>query len=71
MASALDKLIATPPQEYGGSRASNRFAYQRDWTFCLLLKLHLGTDDYLVVCEGYARNVRKGVGFMLGRSRWQ
>ncbi len=51
MANALDKLIANPQREYGGPRASNRFAYQRDWTFCLLLKLHLGSDDYLVLCD--------------------
>lgn len=51
MATTLDALVGTPPEEFGGQRATNRLNYQRDWTFCLLLKLHLGQEDYLIVCD--------------------
>lgn len=51
MATALDALISTAPAEFGGQRATNRLLYQRDWTFSLLLKLHLAQEDYLVVCD--------------------
>lgn len=51
MATALDALVGTPPGEFGGQRATNRLNYQRDWTFTLLLKLHLDQEDYLVVCD--------------------
>lgn len=51
MATALDALVSFVPAEFGGQRATNRLHYQRDWTFSLLLKLHLAQEDYLVVCD--------------------
>ena len=51
MPSAIDALISNPPSEHGGARASNRFDFQKDWTFCLLLQLHVTGKDYLVVCD--------------------
>lgn len=51
MSTALDALVGAPPIEFGGSRNDNRSKYQKDWTFCLLLKLHVSNNDYLVVCD--------------------
>lgn len=51
MRSALEILAGKPPKEQGGQRANNRFGYQKDWTFCLLLRLHQTHGDYLVVCD--------------------
>lgn len=51
MATALDALVGRAPSEFGGQRATNRLNYQRDWTFSLLLKLHLADEDYLIVCD--------------------
>lgn len=51
MPTALEQIAACKPAETGGSRASNRLAYQRNWTFSLLLRLHESDDDYLVLCD--------------------
>lgn len=51
MASVLDTLVGNPPTEFGGQRATNRLNYQKDWTFSLLLKLHVEQQDYLVICD--------------------
>jgi len=51
MVSAFDLLASVPPTESGGPLAKNRLAYQSDWTFCLLLSLHLRGDDYVVICD--------------------
>lgn len=51
MTNALDRVVAIKPTEFGGQRASNRLGFQRDWTLCLLLRLHVSQSDYLVVCD--------------------
>jgi hypothetical protein len=49
--SLKDLLASVRPRDLSGSRASNRFAYQRDWTLALLLHVHDQHDDYLVVLD--------------------
>jgi hypothetical protein len=51
MKEALDKLAAVRPDNTAGSRASNRFAFQRDWTLCRLLDLHQRGAQYVIVCD--------------------
>ncbi|MHB9133898.1 MAG: dsDNA nuclease domain-containing protein [Armatimonadota bacterium] len=51
MASAIDLLASIPPDETGGPTAKNRLDYQSDWTFCLLIRLHLQGKNYVVVCD--------------------
>lgn len=51
MPSALDHLASVPPPDRGGPIALNRLDYQRDWTLCLLMRLHVNSQDYLVVCD--------------------
>lgn len=51
MDTALNFLVSNLPSEFGGQRSSNRLSFQRDWTLCLLLQLHLSGKDYLVVCD--------------------
>ncbi len=39
------------PRETAGSRSSNRFDYQKNWSLCELLNLHSNNNDYLMVFE--------------------
>ncbi len=43
--------MASRPRESGGSRASNRIDYQKDWALCRLLELHETPHDYALVVE--------------------
>ena len=47
----LENQMASRPRESGGSRASNRIDYQKDWAVCRLLELHETHDDYALVVE--------------------
>lgn len=47
----LKEQMASRPRETGGSRASNRIDYQKDWALCQLLELHESRDDYALVIE--------------------
>jgi hypothetical protein len=48
----LSELFSTlPPRENAGSISANRFEYQKDWSLCLLLQLHLVGGDYLIVLD--------------------
>ena len=49
--SLRDTFLGVPPRETAGSRSSDRFAYQRDWALCQLLKLHSSASDYLIVFD--------------------
>lgn len=52
MAAGLrEELLAHRPRETSGSSASNRFAYQRNWTLCHLLALHQTDQQYLILLE--------------------
>lgn len=46
-----DTFLAVRPRETAGPLSSDRFAYQRDWALCHLLKLHSDTADYLIVFD--------------------
>ena len=41
------------PSENSGSRASNRFDFQKNWSICKILELHRKPDDYLLTLEYY------------------
>jgi hypothetical protein len=47
----LDRIVATPRREKGGSIAANRTDYQQSWAFCLLLVLHEKPNDYAVLLD--------------------
>lgn len=47
----LENFVKQKVRETSGSRSSNRFAYQHNWSLCELLNLHLNSDDYLMVFE--------------------
>lgn len=52
MSSTLaDQLVNGSPRETSGSRSSNRFDYQKDWTICRVLELHATGVPYLVICD--------------------
>jgi len=46
-----DALLNHRPRETSGGPTANRFAYQRTWAFCHLLKLHEATGDYALIME--------------------
>jgi hypothetical protein len=39
------------PRERSGAVSSDRSHYQKDWALCKILKLHLGSEDYLVAFD--------------------
>lgn len=47
----LEIFTKKPVRESAGSRSSNRFDYQKNWSLCELLKLHTNHSDYLMVFE--------------------
>jgi len=47
----LDSFVNKPLRESSGSRSSNRFDYQKNWSLCELLSLHAQNSDYLMVFE--------------------
>ena len=47
----LKDQLASRPRESGGTCASNRIDYQKDWAVCQLLELHETRDDYALVVE--------------------
>ncbi|MBG8555743.1 dsDNA nuclease domain-containing protein [Hymenobacter guriensis] len=49
--SIKDEVFSILPREKGGSTASNRFDYQKNWAICKILELHAKPDDYLVSFE--------------------
>lgn len=49
--SLAEQIVNRPRREISGSRASNRFDFQKDWVVCQILELHLLGKDYLVVCD--------------------
>jgi hypothetical protein len=46
-----DLLAEMPERETGGSIAAARFAYQRDWALCRMLRLHQKGNEYALVFE--------------------
>ncbi len=47
----LKSFVAKPVREKSGSRSSNRFDYQKNWSLCELLELHAANNEYLMVFE--------------------
>jgi hypothetical protein len=47
----LESFVGKPVRETAGSRSSNRFDYQKNWSLCELLQLHSNYSDYLMVFE--------------------
>lgn len=47
----LEAFVKKPVRESSGSRSSNRFDYQKNWSLCELLELHSNPTDYLMVFE--------------------
>lgn len=47
----LKSFVEKPVRETSGSRSSNRFDYQKNWSLCELLSLHASHSDYLMVFE--------------------
>ncbi len=47
----LQLLATTPPRETSGSRAANRFDYQKSWALCRLLELHAAGIDYVLILD--------------------
>jgi len=47
----LDSFVRKPVRESSGSRTSNRFDYQKNWSLCELLELHSSHSDYLMIFE--------------------
>ena len=47
----LESFVGKPVRETAGSRSSNRFDYQKNWSLCELLELHSNYSDYLMVFE--------------------
>jgi len=47
----INILVNTNPRETSGPRTSNRFEYQKSWSLCKLLNLHLKEQDYLLVLD--------------------
>lgn len=47
----LKDFVDKPVRENSGSRSSNRFDYQKNWSLCELLELHSENTDYLMVFE--------------------
>lgn len=48
----LKKLVSqTVPREISGSRAINRFDYQKNWAICLLLELYTDKNDFLLLID--------------------
>lgn len=45
------KIVSVLPRESGGSVASNRFDFQKDWAICKIIELHKNPDDYLITFE--------------------
>ena len=48
---SLQKTLLESPREKGGSRASNRLDYQKNWALCKLLELHSEKEDYLLILD--------------------
>jgi hypothetical protein len=46
-----DKLLTVPQKEKSGEDSDSAFAYQKNWAFHQLLKLHLDNNDYVFVFE--------------------
>ncbi|HBO44364.1 MAG TPA: hypothetical protein DD670_10615 [Planctomycetaceae bacterium] len=49
--SLRDDLFTQRPRETAGSRAANRFDFQKDWAICRLLTLHESGADYLMLFD--------------------
>jgi uncharacterized protein YeeX (DUF496 family) len=47
----LESFVSKPVRETAGSRSSNRFDYQKNWSLCELLVLQSNCSDYLMVFE--------------------
>ena len=47
----LESFVKKPVRESSGSRSSNRFDYQKNWSLCELLELHSRNSEYLMVFE--------------------
>lgn len=48
---ALIRLASVLPNDSAGSRAKNRFDFQRDWILCRILELYEAGRDFIVVCD--------------------
>jgi Cap4 dsDNA endonuclease len=47
----LEGLLDKPQRETVGSDTSSRFDYQKNWTFCEMLRRHMDNAEYLVAFE--------------------
>lgn len=48
---SLSNDLMKPVREKGGSIASNRLDYQKDWSLCKLLEIHESGNDYVLIFE--------------------
>ena len=47
----IESLEKVPIRETGGSVASNRFDYQKDWTICQMIDLLKANTEFVIICE--------------------
>lgn len=47
----INEIIKVKPRERGGSIATNRQEYQRNWTLCYLLRIHDTIKDYTILLD--------------------
>lgn len=47
----MKNSLLSSPRERSGSKTSNRYAYQKNWTICKLLELHEKEENYCVLVE--------------------
>ena len=46
-----DTALLSPPRDRGGSIASSRLDYQKDWSLCRMIEAHESTEDYVFIFE--------------------
>lgn len=46
-----NRLVENKPRERGGTLASNRLQFQKDWALCKLLELQLTDQNYVVILD--------------------
>lgn len=46
-----NESLLSPPRDKGGSVASSRLDYQKDWSLCRLLESHESGEDYVFIFE--------------------
>ena len=46
-----ETALLSTPRDKGGSIASSRLDYQKDWSLCRMIEAHESTDDYVFIFE--------------------